>query len=202
MEGFTLIDAIVAGVIVLSAILAYSRGLVREMMAIVGWIGAAILAFIFASAAEPLVKEIPMVGDFLRASCELARIASFAAIFALGLILMSLFTPLFSSMIQRSVLGGIDQGLGFLFGALRGIVLIAVAFLVYDRAIGGSSIEMVDNSRSAKVFASISASLAEKLPEDVPGWAIGQYNGLVGHCSAGAPVQPETAPVTAPATNG
>lgn len=200
MEGFTLIDAIVAGVIVLSAILAYSRGLVREMMAIVGWIGAAILAFIFASVAEPLVKEIPMVGDFLQASCELARIASFAAIFALGLILMSLFTPLLSSMIQRSVLGGIDQGLGFLFGVLRGIVLIAVAFLVYNKAMGGSSIDMVENSRSAKVFASFQAALEAQLPEDVPGWAVGQYEGLVGHCSAPAtPVPAQTAPSS---TNG
>ena len=34
MEGFTLIDGLVALVIVLSAILAYSRGLVREAMAI------------------------------------------------------------------------------------------------------------------------------------------------------------------------
>ena len=44
MEGFTLVDAVVAGVIVLSAILAYSRGLVREGMAILGWILAAIVA--------------------------------------------------------------------------------------------------------------------------------------------------------------
>ena len=40
MEGFTLIDGLVALVIVLSAILAYSRGLVREAMAIAGWVGA------------------------------------------------------------------------------------------------------------------------------------------------------------------
>lgn len=200
MEGFTLIDAIVAGVIVLSAILAYSRGLVREMMAIVGWIGAAILAFVFASVAEPLVKEIPMVGDFLQASCELARIASFAAIFALGLILMSLFTPLLSSMIQRSVLGGVDQGLGFMFGVLRGIVLIAVAFLVYNKAMGGSNIDMVDNSRSAKVFASFQAALEAQLPEDVPTWAINQYEALVGHC--GTPTTPVPAQTPPATTNG
>ena len=48
MEGFTLVDGIVAIVIVLSALLAYSRGFVRELMAIGGWIAAAILAFIFA----------------------------------------------------------------------------------------------------------------------------------------------------------
>ena len=63
MEGFTLIDGLVALVIVLSAILAYSRGLVREAMAIAGWIGATILAFIFADQAEPLVKQIPVLGD-------------------------------------------------------------------------------------------------------------------------------------------
>ena len=38
MDGFTIVDGIVAGVIVISAILAYSRGFVREVMSIVGWI--------------------------------------------------------------------------------------------------------------------------------------------------------------------
>ena len=32
MEGFTVVDAIVAAVIILSALLAYSRGLVREAL--------------------------------------------------------------------------------------------------------------------------------------------------------------------------
>ena len=116
MEGFTLIDAGAGGGIVLSAILAYSRGFVRESLAIAGWIGAAILAFIFAPQAQPLVKELPVVGKFLTDSCELSIIAAFAAVFAIGLIIAALFTPLFSSVVQRSALGGIDQGLGFLFG--------------------------------------------------------------------------------------
>ena len=62
MEGFTLVDAGVAGIIVLSAVLAYSRGFVREAMAIAGWVGAAFLAFLFAPQAQPLVKELPVVG--------------------------------------------------------------------------------------------------------------------------------------------
>ena len=77
MDGFTIVDGVVAGVIVVSAILAYSRGLVRELMAIVGWVAAAILAYIFAPQAEPLVKELPYVGEFLRGSCELSVIAAF-----------------------------------------------------------------------------------------------------------------------------
>ena len=78
MEGFTIIDGVVALVIVLSALLAYGRGLVRELMAIVGWVAAAILAFLFAPQVEPLVREIPVVGEFLADSCELSIIGAFA----------------------------------------------------------------------------------------------------------------------------
>jgi len=196
MEGFTLIDGIVAAVIVLSAILAYSRGLVRESMAIAGWVGAAILAFIFAPRAEPLIKELPVVGAFLSESCELSIIAAFAAVFALGLVVMSLFTPLFSSAVQRSVLGGLDQGLGFLFGVVRGVLLVAVAFIVYDRAVAADTVPMVDNSRSAKVFATFQDTLNKTVPEDAPGWIVERYEELTGTCGAAArPVDPAAQPV-------
>lgn len=195
MEGFTLIDGIVAAVIVLSAILAYSRGLVRECMAIAGWVGAAILAYIFAPRAEPLIKELPVVGAFLSESCELSIIAAFAAVFALGLVVMSLFTPLFSSAVQRSVLGGLDQGLGFLFGVVRGVLLVAVAFIVYDRAVAADTVPMVDNSRSAKVFATFQDTLNKTVPEDAPGWIVERYEELTGTCGAPArPVDPAAQP--------
>jgi membrane protein required for colicin V production len=186
MEGFTLIDAVVAGIILLSAVLAYSRGLVREVLAIAGWVVAAVLAFVFAAEAEPLIKELPVIGDFLRDSCELARIGAFAVVFALGLVVMALFTPLFASVVQRSALGGVDQALGFLFGALRGVVLVAVAFVVYDRAVAANSVPMVDDSRSAKVFAAFQESLERSIPEDAPGWIVRQYEALVGDCGTPA----------------
>ena len=187
MEGFTLIDAVVAGVIVLSSVLAYSRGLVREVMAIVGWIGAAVLAFVFAAQVQPLVKELPVVGDFLGESCELSVIAAFAAVFAIGLVLAALFTPLFSSVVQRSVLGGIDQALGFLFGVARGVILVAVAFIVYDRAVSANTVPMVDSSRSAKVFASFQENIDASIPSDAPGWIVSRYNDLTAVCLATDP---------------
>ena len=58
MEGFTIIDGVVGLVIIVSALLAYSRGLVREGLAIVGWIVAALMGFMFAGQAAPLIKEI------------------------------------------------------------------------------------------------------------------------------------------------
>ena len=191
MDGFTIVDAGVAAVIVLSALLAYSRGLVREAMAILGWIGAAILAFAFAGMAQPLVREIPVVGEFLGESCELSIIAAFAAVFALGLILAALFTPLLSSVIQRSALGGLDQGLGFLFGALRGIVLVAVALMVYDRVIPDGTVDMVEKARSTQIFAALSGNLDQAVPNDAPDWLVGRYAELTASC--GAPIT--TAPI-------
>lgn len=184
MEGFTIIDGVVAAVIVLSAILAYSRGFMREALAIVGWIAAAILAFIFAPQAEPLVREIPVLGDFLGDSCELSIIASFAAVFAVALLLASIFTPLFAGAVQRSALGGVDQALGFLFGVARGVLLVAVAMVVYDRVVTTDSIPMVDNSRTAAIFARTQASIDEQIPTDAPGWIVARYEQLVGDCGA------------------
>ncbi|MFA9230748.1 MAG: hypothetical protein RIR95_402 [Pseudomonadota bacterium] len=201
MDGFTVVDGVVAVVIVLSAILAYSRGFVREVMAIAGWVGAAVLAYIFAPAAQPLVKELPVIGAKLSESCELSIIVAFAAVFAVGLIIAALFTPLFSSIVQRSALGGLDQGLGFLFGVLRGIILVGVAFLVYDRAVAANTIPMVDNSRSAKIFASFQGNIDSAVPNDAPNWLLERFNGLTSVCTA-ADTAPTATPAPAPATDG
>lgn len=191
MDGFTIVDGAVAAIILISAILAYSRGLVRETMAIVGWVAAAILAFTFAGAAEPLVMELPFIGDTLAGSCELAIIAAFAAVFVLALVVVSFFTPLLSGAIRGSVLGPIDQGLGFVFGVLRGILLVAVAFVVYDRVTVSEGIPAVRDSRSAAIFVRAKDGIEEQIPDDAPGWILTRYEGLVGTC--GAPAAPSEA---------
>ncbi|HPD92929.1 MAG: CvpA family protein [Rhodobacter sp.] len=186
MESFTLVDAAVALVIVVSAILAYSRGLVREILAIAGWIVAAIVAFVLAPTFEPLVREIPYLGQVLGDSCELTIIASFAAVFAVMLMVVALFTPLFSSLIRNSALGGIDQGLGFFFGVLRGIVLVAVALMVFQRAVPAGTVPMVDNSRSIGLFQRIEAGISDNVPSDAPNWIVQRYEDLTRSCAAPA----------------
>lgn len=184
MDGFTIIDAIVAGVVVLSAILAYSRGLVREVMAIAGWVAAGLAAFLLAPAVEPLVGELPVVGETLSGSCELRVIVAFAIVFALGLVVMAAFTPLLSGAVRRTALGGVDRALGFLFGVARGILLVAVALVVYDRAAAGEAVGAVDRSRSAAAFASLSADIEARMPDAAPSWIVSRYEGLVGACGA------------------
>ena len=184
MEGFTIVDGIVALVVLLSAFLAYGRGLVRETLAILGWVAAAILAYIFAPQVEPLVKEIPVVNEFLAGNCALAMVAAFFMVFAVALIVVSIFTPLFSSMVQRSALGGVDQALGFIFGVARGLLLVAIAFFVYDTVITGQEYTIVDESRSAEVFGQVSERIQQESPEDALQWITEKYEGLVGQCDA------------------
>ncbi|WP_373943908.1 CvpA family protein [Paracoccus marcusii] len=197
MDGFTIIDAVVAAVIILSAILAWSRGFVRESLAILGWIGAAVLAFLFAPTVRPMVAQLPVLDRFMGDSCELATIAGFAVVFALALVIFSIITPLFSSVVQRSALGGVDQGMGFLFGVARGILLVAIAFIVYDRVMTTQDVPMVENSRSAQVFERVRGQMDDQIPADAPGWIVTRYEQMVMGCTAtGTPVTTE-----APAAN-
>jgi membrane protein required for colicin V production len=184
MDGFTIIDGVVALIIVLSALLAYSRGFVREALAIAGWIVAGILAFIFAPQVEPLVKEVPVIGDFIADSCELSMIAAFTVVFAVALIIASFITPLFSSLVQRSALGGLDQGVGFVFGVARGILLVAIAYFVYETVITSQNIQVIDDSRSARVFSRLTDKVEDGNPEEALGWITQQYEQLVGACDA------------------
>ena len=94
-------------------------------------------------------------------------------------------------MVQRSALGGIDQGLGFFFGVLRGIILVAVAFFVYETIFAAQDFAVVDESRSAQVFAQLTTQIEDQNPEQALGWITEQYQQLVGNCGAPAePVEP------------
>jgi membrane protein required for colicin V production len=181
MDGFTLVDGIVAFVIFVSAVLAYSRGLVREILSIAGWVISALVAFNFAPQAEPLVREIPYLGDFIT-SCQLGIIASFAAVFAVTLIVTAIFTPIFSGLVQKSAISGLDQGLGFAFGAIRGIVLVLVALVIYDYI--GTTEEVVEMSKTKELLTASKEQMQSMIPTEAPQWIVDRYEELTGSCEA------------------
>lgn len=184
MEGFTLFDAGAVALLFVSSILAYGRGLTRELMAIFGWIGSAYVALIFAPQFRPLVMEIPFLGDYLRGSCELSVIVSFALTFVLGLAIASLFAPLLSSYVRRTPLSGVDQALGFFFGLVRGFALLVVVLIVHDRALATDTPGMVENSTTARVLSDIKGDVDSYAPEGASTWLMEHYQGLISSCSA------------------
>lgn len=186
MEDFTIFDAGVAAIIFMSAVLAYSRGLTREFLSIAGWVGAAVVAFFLAPQAVPFIKEIPVLSDLIGDNCELGVLSAFAGVFAIALIVIALFTPLISGAIQKSALGSVDGGLGFLFGVLRGVVLVVALLVAYDFFIGeGEGFPMVEDSKTRVMLAEQQQKLKEYIPSDIPDWLIEPYNELTKSCTSG-----------------
>ena len=193
----TYVDAAVALVTLLSAVLAYSRGLTRELFAIGGWIVAGFTAFYFAPILEPLIREAPVVGKFLASSCVISMITSFSLVVALTLLILAVFTPIFSSIVMESVLGPIDRVLGFLFGVARGVVLIAVGYLVYTNLSGGEAIPALENAASRPIFDEAAALIDRYRPDEVPSWFSNQIDALMAPCAGDTP---EPSAPAAPAT--
>ncbi len=184
MNGFTIIDGVVALVVLVSAVLAYYRGFVRETLSVFGWILAAVLAYIFAPVVEPLVKEVPVVRSVLGNSCELALIFAFAAVFAASLIVTSILSPLFAGAVRSSAAGGVDRGVGFLFGVLRGAILVVVALVVYQRVVVSEPVPAVDQSRSAAVLAEAVDAMDRQVSVNAMSWIVQRYDRLIENCPA------------------
>lgn len=194
---FTIVDIGVAVIAVLSGILAFSRGFTRELFAIAGWIAAAIAAFYVAPLLEPLIREVPVVGSFLAESCVISMIAAFALVVAGALLVLSVFTPLVSGLVLDSALGPIDRMLGFLFGIARGLILIAIAFLIYTNLSGVEAWPPLDNAASRTIFEESAAALERSLPETIPDWFGERIDALMVNCTGEVPAatSPETGDV-------
>jgi membrane protein required for colicin V production len=187
MEGFTLVDGGAAIILLISAILAYSRGLVRELLSIGGWVAAAISGYFLAPKVEPLIREVPVLSNIIGESCELSMIAAFAIVFAVTLIVVAIFTPLFAGAVQRSALSGFDQGLGFLFGVVRGVALILVALVAYNFV--NVNVDMIENSKTKEILAGSEAQIQEAIEKDgeagqesMLAWLQGRYQELTTNC--------------------
>lgn len=192
----TLADGAVVLIVLVSAVLAYNRGLTREALAIGGWLAAAFVAFYFAPFVAPLVVETPYVGGFLQSSCTLTALASFVVVFALALIVLSLFTPVLSSAVHGTILKPFDKGLGFLFGIARGVLLVAVVYLLYDLVVTqGERLEVIEASASHGLISDAAAAIKERAPTAVPDFLQTRIDQLLGDC-VGAPV--DSAAIRAP----
>ena len=116
------VDILILAVIAVSAMLAFMRGLVREVMGIGAWVGAGIVAVWGGPFLEPRMLEWTGKPDF-------AGPLAYGAVFIGALILLSVVASMIGGVVRGSMLGGIDRTLGVVFGLARGAVLVAVAYI-------------------------------------------------------------------------
>ena len=118
----TWVDLAVLGVLALSALVAFLRGLVREVLGLAAWIGA-----IFAGVwALPRVR--PKFQEWLGASPWIDPIA-FGVVFIISLIVLMLISRWVSALVRASPISGLDRTLGLVFGLVRGVVLCILAYI-------------------------------------------------------------------------
>jgi membrane protein required for colicin V production len=119
----TWLDYAVIGVFAASLAVGAWRGLVREVLSILGWI----IAFLAANLlAGPLGPEMPQAIP----TPELRVAAAYVAVFAASLIVTSLVALLLSKMVKAVGLGGVDRLLGAGFGTVRALLIVLVAALL------------------------------------------------------------------------
>ncbi len=186
----TLLDGILLGVTLFSAVLAMVRGFSREVLAVASWVAAAAAAFFLYPVLTPFVMGYT-------ASDKVAMIGAAAVIFVVALIVVSYITMRIADFIIDSRIGALDRTLGFVFGAARGVLLVVVAMLFFNWLVDvPRQPEWVADAKSKPLLDQLGQRLVGMLPDDADATILDRLKGIGGE---------EDAPATeeaAPATNG
>ena len=110
----------------------------------------------------------------------------------IALIVISFITTRIADFIIDSRVGALDRTLGFLYGAARGILVVAVGLLFFNWLVGTNQPGWVANAKSRPLLETIGLKLQGILPDD-------PENSILKRLSPGDEAAPESGTDTAPA---
>ena len=123
MAHMTAFDFAVLAIVGLSVIVSIWRGLVREVLALLSWV----IAFVVAQAyAERFSLWLPSA----IASASLRMLIAFVCLFVMVLVLSGLVSMLVSRLVRSVGLGPVDRSVGAIFGLLRGMLAVLILVLL------------------------------------------------------------------------
>ena len=155
----TLLDGILVGFTLVSAMLAMVRGFSREVLSIASWAAAAAAAYFFYKPVLPYVR--PYIDNE-----KIAMAAAAAIVFVIALIVVTVLTMKIADFIIDSRIGALDRTLGFLYGAARGILVVAVGLLFFNWLAGERTPAWIADAKSRPLLETVGAKLESLLPED------------------------------------
>ncbi len=124
------VDLVVLAVLVLSGLLAFMRGLIREVLGFGAWVVAAVVASPYG--------VFPYLQPWMRRQFSdpaTADLVAFGLVFVTVLVALWLLAGALSNAVRGSALGGLDRSLGFVFGLVRGAVVVSVAYVLLGIAV-------------------------------------------------------------------
>ena len=119
---FNIADAAVIVVVIGSALFALANGLVRSVLSLAGWIGAALVTVWAFDLVRPYAFNL--IGEK-----TLSDIAAGVVLFVAALVVFSLVAAAAGNAIRRTSLSALDRTLGFAFGLARGGLLVTLAYM-------------------------------------------------------------------------
>ncbi len=152
---------VVAGVLVLiSALLATTRGATREILSLVSWAGAGVFAFWMWQYHPEFAR------DYIEEQI-VADIVTIGLSFLVALVILHLVTMRIADMVVDSRIGPLDRTLGFVFGAARGIVILLVFIIFMEWLLEDALDSIAGNSRALPMLQSMADDLIQALPDDL-----------------------------------
>ena len=152
------------GVLGFSLLLGAWRGLVYEVLSVLGWVVAFYAAQWFA---PPLSELLPIHS----ASESLRYAAAFVLVFIAALFAWGVLAFLVKKLVQSIGLRPVDRTLGAAFGVVRGLILLLAATVVINMTALKTS-DWWQESKGAPALTAILKGLKPALPE-----RFGQYLG-------------------------
>jgi membrane protein required for colicin V production len=157
----TLLDVILLVVMLISGLLAMIRGFMREILSIGAWIIAALVTL------YSYARVLPVIHSYFSSNL-IAKGISIAGVFLLTLLIVSIVTVRISDMVLDSRVGALDRTLGFLFGLVRGLFVVVVAYVFFVWLVPPHSRpDWVKEAKSAVVLQSSGDWLKSMLPDNL-----------------------------------
>ena len=122
IAALNIVDFATITVLVISGVLATLRGLTREIMGLAGWPISIVAARLTAPYLEPLLIDMITVEGISSA-------LAWGIPFIVVVVLWFAFSSVVSPGLSKAGLGGLDRWLGFLFGLIRGFVIVLVIYI-------------------------------------------------------------------------
>ena len=155
----SVLDLVVIGIVLISALLAAVRGFTREVLAIVAWVVAAAAAWYLHPTALPIAQQYI-------SSNTVALVAAIGGIFVVTLIIVSIITVQISDLILDSRIGALDRTLGLVFGAARGFLICVIGWAFLGWLLQGKEPPWAADSRTRPAMENARDSIIAMLPEN------------------------------------
>jgi membrane protein required for colicin V production len=167
-------DVLVLIVLLVSALIAFLRGAIREILTILGVVGGLAAAWY----AGPLL--IPHMEGWLgvKEGAEpekllgilpydlLAHILSYGLIFIVVVIVLSVISHMIAETARAIGLGPVDRTLGVIFGLARGVLLLGVVYFPFHLMLGPEEKKQwFEGSKTFFYVEQTSQAMVEMLPE-------------------------------------